>query len=127
MFDQYLVTMLPQPIYKRRDLRNQLPVVYHGKTVEEWYSQYVQLLLKSSKAQQQRAYAIQWLRNNALFLCETCNDGSNSQGRHAAWLRMYAGRCMCRICYQEIAHANDEPPLPHWSELPVFDPFKDLS
>ena len=38
--------------YTRSDLQGRLPVVVNGRTAEEWYSMYAQLVLKLAKLEQ---------------------------------------------------------------------------
>ena len=63
---------------------------------------------------------VEWLRTNALFRCERCEDGFEYLCHPAADLRLYQGKTCCENCYSDIDIAEGDPA---WDELPAFDPF----
>ena len=83
----------------------------------------------SSKASK----AIAWLRENAFFVCE-CDGCSEEVSYHAEMLRERANaELVCESCWGYISddelldneRDSDGYPVMH-SELPPFDPFKDI-
>lgn len=60
---QYVVNMFPQSVLltvqtRRSDLQGRLPVVYNGKSVEEWHSLHVQLLMKTAREKSNKNHPV---------------------------------------------------------------------
>ena len=63
---------------------------------------------------------VEWLRKNALFRCDRCDDGFGGLCHPAADLRIYQGKTCCENCYSDVDLSDNGP---GWDELPAFDPF----
>lgn len=111
----------------RTDLEGRLPIVYNGRSVEEWYTLYTQLALATAREKTIRAELVDWLRQNAMFVCPWCvGTQGDFTGRQIVDLRSYAGAQICRYCYMMTAWDDATGNPSEWKDLPVFDPFAGL-
>lgn len=111
----------------RKDLEGRLPIVYNGRSVEEWYTLYTQLALATTREKTVRAELVEWLRKNAMFTCDSCvRTQSDLTGRCVDDLRSHNGMQICRYCYTMDMRPEDGGEPTEWTALPVFDPFAGL-
>ncbi len=110
----------------RKDLEVRLPIVYNGRSVEEWYTLYTQLALSTARDKTIRAELVEWLRKNAMFTCSRCVKHNDTTCRHAADLRIYDGERICQFCHMMLVWPEDGVNPTAWTSLPVFDPFAGL-
>ena len=69
-------------------------------------------------------FNIEWLRKNALFLCDRCVEYSEeSQCRRAEDMKLLDGATLCEDCYDTLAWREN---LDDWEDLENFDPFSGL-
>lgn len=111
----------------RKDLEGRLPIVYNGRSVEEWHTLYTQLALETAREKTIRAERVDWLRQNAMFVCPRCAGAEGDfTGRQAHELRIHNGTQICHFCYIMTVWPDATGKPPEWKELPVFDPFVGL-
>lgn len=111
----------------RKDLEGRLPIVYNGRSVEEWHTLYTQLALSTAREKTIRAELVERLRKNAMFTCDSCVRGqSDLTGRQFNDLRIHNGMQICRYCYMMVVWPDDGVSPIEWASLPAFDPFAGL-
>lgn len=110
----------------RKDLEGRLPIVYNGRSAAEWYTLYTQIALQTAREKTIRAERVEWLRNNAMFTCDSCVRHSDLTGRHVNDLRIHNGKQICRYCYLMVVWPDDATSPIVWASLPAFDPFAGL-
>lgn len=111
----------------RKDLEGRLPIVYNGRSVEEWHTLYTQLALATAREKTIRAECVEWLRKNAMFTCDSCvRTQGDLTGLSIDDLRSHNGMQTCRYCYTLVSRPDDGVEPIAWTALPVFDPFAGL-
>lgn len=110
----------------RKDLEGRLPIVYNGRSVEEWHTLYTQLALSTAREKTIRAELVERLRKNAMFTCDSCVRQRDMTGRQVDDLRIHNGMPICRYCYMMVVWPDDDTSPIVWASLPAFDPFAGL-